>query len=312
MSCDSDALQSVTVMSGQRGGLDALLQRPRPSLFQQFVREPCIFIAEKLYNWRLIIASEPINPVAVVCISDTHNHQPSETPAGEILVHAGDLTQSGTLGELQASLNWINSCPHLYKIVIAGNHDLFLDHTLPHADPAANKTINWGDIIYLNSESTTIFCNNGRRLRIYGSPLTPRHGNWAFQYSRNQDVWHTSIPEDVDILVTHGPPKGHLDAGYLGCKHLLKEVWRTKPRLHIFGHVHDGYGMEWVQYDRLQKAYENTVMASGGLWNLVRVLFEFVVAHVNPVKESRTLFVNAAMVGGLRDEQRRVPITVHV
>jgi len=89
-------------------------------------------------------------------------------------------------------------------------------------------------------------------------------------------------------------------------------VWRTKPRLHIFGHVHDGYGMEWVQYDRLQKAYENTVMASGGLWNLVRVLFEFVVAHVNPVKESRTLFVNAAMVGGLRDEQRRVPITVHV
>src|SRR6188768_3083249 len=94
----------------------------------------------KAYNWRPIIAFEPINPVAVVCISDTHNHQPSETPAGEILIHAGDLTQSGTLEELQASLNWINSCPHLYKIVIAGNHDLFLDHTLPHADPAAKKT----------------------------------------------------------------------------------------------------------------------------------------------------------------------------
>ncbi|KAF2257361.1 Metallo-dependent phosphatase [Trematosphaeria pertusa] len=299
-------------MFGRSSGLDALLERPRPSTLQQFIREPCIFLVTKLYKWRRTMGFEPINPIAVVCISDTHNSQPSDIPAGEILIHAGDITQTGTLKEIHASLDWLNSLPHPFKVLIAGNHDILLDHTQPHADPAARASINWGNIIYLDSESTTISCANGRRLKIYGSPLTPRHGNWAFQYPRNQDVWQTKIPADTDILITHGPPKGHLDAGHLGCKYLLDEVWRKKPRLHVFGHVHDGYGVDWVQFDGLQRAYENAVIAGGGLWNLGRVLFEFIVAHFTPGKESKALFVNPTIVGGLRDEQRRRPITVYV
>ncbi|KAJ4376238.1 hypothetical protein N0V83_001521 [Neocucurbitaria cava] len=299
-------------MLGTSEGLDALLERRPPSKLQQFVKEPCVFLASQLYRSRRVVCFEPIKPIAVVCLSDTHNSQ-SYIPAGEILIHAGDITQAGTLKEIQTSLDWLNSLPHSNKIIIAGNHDILLDPNQLHSGPAAcASSINWGNIIYLNSNSTTVTCENGRQLKIYGSPLTPRHGNWAFQYPRDQDVWRSEIPADTDILITHGPPKGHLDAGHLGCKYLLDEIWRKKPRLHVFGHVHDGYGIEWVQFDKLQRAYENIIDAGGGLWGLAGVLFEFLAAYLSTAKESRALMVNPAIVGGLRDEQRRRPIVVHV
>lgn len=238
-------------MFGRSEGLDALLERPRPSYLQLFVKEPCVFLASQLYRWRRAVCFEPIKSVSVVCLSDTHNTQPSDVPDGDILIHAGDITQAGTLKEIQTSLDWLNSLPHSKKVLIAGNHDILLDHNGPLSDPAARATINWGNIIYLNSNSTIVTCENGRELQIYGCPLTPRHGNWAFQYPRDQDVWRSKIPADTDILITHGPPKGHLDAGHLGCKHLLEEIWRKKPKLHVFGHVHDGYGKEWIQFDKL-------------------------------------------------------------
>ncbi|CAO2657053.1 Nn.00g058560.m01.CDS01 [Neocucurbitaria sp. VM-36] len=176
-------------MFGTSGGLDALPERPRPSKLQQFVKEPCVFLASQLYRWRRVVCLEPIKPIAVVCLSNSHNSQPSDIPAGEILIHAGDITQAGTLKEIQTSLDWLNSLPHSNKIIIAGNHDIHLDHNQLHSGPAASASINWGKIIYLDSNSTTVTCENGRQLKIYSSPLTPRHGNWAFQYPRDQDVW---------------------------------------------------------------------------------------------------------------------------
>jgi 3',5'-cyclic AMP phosphodiesterase CpdA len=288
------------------GGLDAILKRPRPSVWQQFIREPCVFLATKIYNWRRVSNFEPTKPITVVCVSDTHNSQPNIPPA-EILIHAGDLTQSGTQGEIQKGLDWLNSLPHPFKILVAGNHDILLDENQP-----GRASLKWGSVIYLENEATTISCRNGRCLKIYGSPLSPRHGNWPFQYPRDEDVWHGKVPEDTDILITHGPPKGHLDTGYLGCRFLLDEIWRKKPRLHVFGHVHEGYGLEWVQFNGLQSAYESTVVARGGLLNLGRVLLEFLFARLNPVEEAKTLLVNPAMVGGLRDEQRRQPIMVQI
>ncbi|KAF1839716.1 Metallo-dependent phosphatase [Decorospora gaudefroyi] len=293
------------------GGLDALLERPRPNIWERFIMEPCIFLVTILYKCRRIVRFQPLKPIPVVCISDTHNSQP-DIPAGEVLIHAGDITQSGSLKEIQHSLDWLNSLPHPFKLLIAGNHDILLDNSQPRADLVEHASLDWGSVIYLNSKSTTISCSNGRRLKIYGSPFSPRHGNWAFQYPRNEDVWHGKVPEDTDILITHGPPKGHLDAGHLGCKFLLDEVWRKKPRLHVFGHVHEGYGLEWVQFDALQRAYENTVIAGGGLWNLGQVLVEFLFARFSPAKESRALFVNPSMVGGFRDDQKRRPIMVYV
>jgi len=93
-----------------------------------------------------------------------------------------------------------------------------------------------------------------RKLKIYGAPQIPKCGGkeFAFQYERGQDAWGKTVPDDVDVLVTHGPPKWHLDVaanGGLGCEHELRECWRVKPTLHVFGHVHSGYGMEYIWWD---------------------------------------------------------------
>lgn len=198
------------------------------------------------------------------------------------------------------------------RLWFAGNHDLFLDRERRRAGLTTPQAINWGEITYLNNQTTTITAANGRTFNIYGSPLSPRHGNRAFQYPRTQDVWNGQVPADTDILITHGPPKTHLDLGTLGCRFLLDEVWRAKPRLHIFGHVHEGYGQEWIQFDSLQKAYEGTLIEGGGIWNAGRVFFEYIFAYFKPVKESRALLVNAAAVGGLRDDKKRLAIAVEI
>ncbi|RYO79115.1 hypothetical protein DL766_005247 [Monosporascus sp. MC13-8B] len=254
------------------------------------------------------------DPVSIVCISDTHNSQPA-LPDGDVLIHAGDLTQSGTFKELEAAIAWLRGHRHPIKIIIAGNHDLLLD---PSRDDASGepttlrKSLDWGDIIYLQDEEATVTCaRNGRRLRVYGSPHSPRHGNWAFQHPREKDVWADGrVPAGIDVLITHGPPRAHLDLLNLGCVHLLRELWRVRPRLHVFGHIHEGAGTELVRFDSLQEAYERTVAAGGGVVNLMRTAILFVGAFMCPAAETKSLLVNASIVGGLRDQKRRKPVTV--
>ncbi|OKL56300.1 hypothetical protein UA08_08552 [Talaromyces atroroseus] len=292
--------------------LYVLIKRPRPSSWQQFLSQPCVFLARKLYTWLPRLPAQPLTKlVSVICIADTHNAQLA-LPDGDILIHAGDLTQSGSLKELQAAVAWLRVQPHPIKIVIAGNHDLCLDanfqHTAGHTSSA--EAVDWGDIIYLQNTETTITCQNGRSLRVYGSPYSPRHGNWAFQYPRTEDIWKGEIPDNIDILVTHGPPRTHLDLLNLGCVHLLQEIWRVRPHLHIFGHVHDGAGTEWLQFDLLQKLYEQTIISGGGIFNVIQMAREFLRSFFNSSTEAKCLLVNAAMVGGLRDDQRRQPVEV--
>lgn len=302
--------------------LESLLHRPRPSPWQRFRRDPWVWAARFIHERRRhTLPFQPLaeDAVSVVCVSDTHNTQP-DLPAAHILIHAGDLTQSGSLEELQAALAWLKSQPHPVKIVVAGNHDLLLDVSLDEthggtaAQTARRDRLDWGDIIYLQNSDTTITCPNGRRLRVYGSPQSARHGNWAFQYPRSESekTWRGTIPDDVDILVTHGPPRAHLDTLRLGCPALLGEVWRVRPRLHIFGHVHEGYGTEWLDFDAVQEAYERTVVAGGGLWNVIRLAVAFIRAMLRPGAEARSLLVNPCIVGGLRDDERRKPIVVQI
>ena len=304
------------MFGGRSSGLDALLHRPRRTPWQEFWREPFVFIARWLYSTRPVVPAEPLaNPVSVVCISDTHNSQP-DLPDSDLLIHAGDLTQSGSLKELQQAINWLRSQPHRHKVVVAGNHDLLLDTTCDRNRLAAESEkaqLDWGDVTYLEDAETTITCANGRRLRIYGSPKSARHGNWAFQYPRSQDAWASSVPEGVDILITHGPPRSHLDLLHLGCVHLLRELWRVRPSLHVFGHVHEGYGQEWLQFDSLQEAYEQTIIDKGGLWNALKVLREYLSSrYLSSSLEAKCRLVNPSMVGGLRDDQRRRPVKVEI
>lgn len=106
------------------------------------------------------------------------------------------------------------------------------------------------------------------------------------------------------------PPRAHLDLLNLGCVHLLRGLWRARPRLHVFEHVHERAGTEWLLFDGLQDAYERTVVAGGGLWNLLSTMREFVNAFFYRSVEAKCLLVTPSMVGGLRDDERRQPIKV--
>ncbi|EAW19304.1 putative phosphoesterase [Aspergillus fischeri NRRL 181] len=136
--------------------------------------------------------------IRVVCISDTHNTQP-QLPEGDLLIHAGDLTQSGTQVELEAQIEWLDRQPHRFKVAIAGNHELCLDPKAQAKTPGGNEAVDWKSIRYLENSSTILDFGYGR-LKVFGSPYTPRHGNWAFQYPRNENIWdEIRMPEDVDI-----------------------------------------------------------------------------------------------------------------
>ncbi|KAK2764410.1 hypothetical protein FQN54_009104 [Arachnomyces sp. PD_36] len=298
--------------------LHSLLERKKPSAWSLFLSNPVVFLSKTLYSWRKI----PVEPTAlssqvttVVCTSDTHNSQPN-VPEGDVLLHAGDLTQSGSHAEIQATVDWLNTLPHEHKVVIAGNHDVFLDpdYGLSTGTNHKRDTIEWGDVTYLRDRSTTLRCSGGRKIKIYGSPWTPRCGNWAFQHHRTDDIWRDTIPSDTDILITHGPPKGYLDlSNNLGCQFLLEELWRlrNKPRLHVFGHIHEGYGREWALFDGLQRSYDDVMRSNGGGLKLLKMAYQFVVSYLRPKRGNQaTLMVNAAMVGGLRDELRRQPVVV--
>ncbi|KAK3682201.1 Metallo-dependent phosphatase-like protein [Podospora appendiculata] len=288
--------------------LDDIVHRTRPNACHLFWRAPVVYMARKLYMYSQPSPHETPSRgprISIVCISDTHNTQPV-LPHGDVLIHAGDLTQSGSFSELQTTLDWLQSQPHAHKIVVAGNHDLLRDSSRDKIHNAARERLRWGDIIYLQDSSTTIHVvspgtSESRAIKVHGSPRTPWNGNWAFQYTRADDVWGGTIPEDTDVLITHGPPRAHLDLLNLGCGHLLRELWRVRPRLHVFGHVHEGHGTEWVRFDGLQEAYERAVVCSGGLGNLGVVMWEF-----------GTLLVNAAVVGGLRDLEMRAPVKVYI
>jgi hypothetical protein len=98
----------------------------------------------------------------------------------------------------------------------------------------------------------------------------------------------------------------------LGCHHLFQELWRVQPLLHIFGHAHEGHGHERVVFDKLQRAYERTLSTGGGVLNVLTILKELLVSLCRAERVVVCQLVNPAMVGGLRDDERRQPITVCV
>jgi hypothetical protein len=109
-----------------------------------------------------------------------------------------------------------------------------------------------------SAEPLVLGFDDERTVTIWGSSLLPRCGsesNNAFMYDVGSDPWNHVIPRGTEILVTHTPPAYHLDLG-LGCPSLLKEIWRVQPKLHVFGHVHCGRGMQPVYWDDCQRAYE--------------------------------------------------------
>lgn len=180
--------------------------------------------------------------IRIICLSDTHNrHEQINVPDGDILIHAGDATNRGTIDEIVLFDEWFSNLPHPHKIFVAGNHDwLFETNNI-----RARKLLD-SSIYYLQDSTVEI-----ENLKIYGSPWQPRFYDWAFNLNRGAELaekWKL-IPDETDVLITHGPPNGILDevqrryfVENTGCEELRKRVETIRPRLHVFGHIHCGYG----------------------------------------------------------------------
>jgi Icc-related predicted phosphoesterase len=178
----------------------------------------------------------------LVCISDTHSlhSRIPEIPDGDVLIHAGDCLGAGTLDNVRDLNDWLATLPHAHKIVIAGNHDWAFQET----PGFARETLT--NAIYLEDSGVEI---DG--VHFWGSPWTPTFLDWAYMRDRGAPIrkkWDL-IPEGIDVLITHGPPArigDEVAIGFknqnVGCADLLQRVQELSPRVHICGHIHEGYG----------------------------------------------------------------------
>jgi Icc-related predicted phosphoesterase len=175
----------------------------------------------------------------IVVISDTHGrHEELLMPDGDVLIHAGDFTRYGAEEDVCLFNEFLGSLPHKHKIVIAGNHDSCLEQVPEQAEKLLTNAT------YLKDNSIVI---DG--IKFYGSPWQPWFFDWSFNLQRGTEIkekW-ALIDEDTDVLITHGPPQGYCDrvreGENVGCADLLEVVELIMPRLHIFGHIHEGYGL---------------------------------------------------------------------
>lgn len=184
----------------------------------------------------------------------------------DVIVFSGDMSGRGYEHEVKNFLEWFNNLnKSAVKIFIAGNHDFFFDTEWygrtrlgVNRHEAHNDLIQkdiekllsgYPDLIYLNDSGVTI-----EGIKFWGSPITPWFHDWAFNRLDDEIQSHwEKIPNDIDVLITHGPPFGIGDLLHpkfqilnknknVGCPHLLKEINRVKPIIHAFGHIHEGWG----------------------------------------------------------------------
>lgn len=260
-------------------------------------------LAIKLYNWST--TSQPsADPITIVCISDTQNSKP-DIPTGDVLLHAGNLSQYGTFEEVQAALNWLNTLPHAHKIVIAGRRDFILDDVFveQHREwdiktwEQSRLELDWGNITYLFDERHDVAVR-GRTLVLFGSPHTPESGDYAFQYKGYENFWFWRVPSDAAVLFVHGPP-GRTSEDLLGCPWLLDEVKRVKPQLVVCGNMQGARREDVLKMGKVEELYAE-IMASDGKGNsltLLKLLLESVKMKFGKSKDpsGTTRIVNASV-----------------
>lgn len=253
-------------------------------------------------------------------------------PPADILLHAGDITFVGQETEHQLMVDMLKDADAELKIVIAGNHDITLDEKYYNEvgyckhwrngrqDLAKIREMYCGEearrhgIVYMDEGLRTFTLNNGARFTVYASPYQPEFCRWAFAYNRSQDRFNPSPSPDgaefqaenpvpsypgVDIMLTHGPPKGIRDGvSYVrkvGCDHLRRAVARARPRIHCFGHIHEGHGAERMNWET-----ESSEKIPQDRDRELENRCAYVDASRNSNKSLRlgeeTLFVNAAVV----------------
>ena len=189
----------------------------------------------------------------VTLISDTHTQHArvgKDLPGGDLLIHAGDFMASG-YNPMEAMLffKWFDEIDNYdTKVFIAGNHDRYMQDYPTEAKYLLDKHLT---ISYLEDNMLSKYVNETTDVKIYGTPWQPEFYNWAFNLPRNgselQSKWD-AIPDNTDILVTHGPAYGFLDdvegrrGQHLGCELLTERIKAFKPKIHVCGHIHTGHG----------------------------------------------------------------------
>lgn len=282
-------------------------------------------------------------------LSDTHGMQfkPEAKPAQQanVAIHCGDLTTESKLSEYHSTIQLLKDLNAPLKLVIAGNHDFTLDTPVyrqklagvPHINPGHIRK-GYGDygeakalfakardagIVFLDEGTHHFVLDNGASLTVYASPYTPSVGDWAFQYRPEQG--HDFTFDSADLVITHGPPRGVLDSTIsglrAGCPALFAAVARARPRIHCFGHIHEGWGAKVVSWKKGMSGapshfadidHRRSVLVEDLAGLERRVLVESAkevcrasshyAGDENPVRKGeQTLFVNAA----LRDSEYR-------
>ncbi|KAK4458202.1 Metallo-dependent phosphatase-like protein [Cladorrhinum samala] len=223
---------------------------------------------------------QPLINTKFLIISDTHAATGLTVPnlPVDVAIHCGDLTDESKISEFRTTLSLLRSINAPLKLVIAGNHDFALDtpmfvkkttqaQTVLSIEPELIKET-YGDlgearklfedakadgIIFLDEGVHHFNLDNGASLTVYASPYTSSlEADWGFQYRKGEHHDFAIQNNNVDVVITHGPPKGVLDRTCsrqtAGCEHLFAAVARARPRMHCFGHIHEGWGARLVAW----------------------------------------------------------------
>ena len=204
----------------------------------------------------------------IVCISDTHTLHKGmshEIPSGDVLIHAGDISNRGGEKDVTEFIHWFQNIGDFdTKIFVSGNHDhCFEQVNRPHhkrdydwlRNLMSPENLAQSDVYYLEDNSMTIeYPEFSKPIKFYGSPWQPWFYDWAFNLPRMghelYEKWN-NIPKDTDVLITHGPPNGFGDLvnnwrqpnSNVGCELLRNKIEELNLTLNVFGHIHEGYGV---------------------------------------------------------------------
>ncbi|KAF2002635.1 Metallo-dependent phosphatase [Amniculicola lignicola CBS 123094] len=213
-------------------------------------------------------ATASTQPVRFLIISDTHGFELASHPECDVVLHCGDMTEDGSPASISGALESLAKIKAELKLCIAGNHEISLDKEYYTSEGGSEKDSEKSGVTFLNEGTHEFTVESGASFTLYASPYTPKYGASAFQYESREDRYNpptitpawgknvgnqvSTIPEGIDIVMTHGPPQYILDrtgdGRNAGCEHLRRAIVRTRPRLHCFGHVHSGYGAQRIQY----------------------------------------------------------------
>jgi Icc-related predicted phosphoesterase len=188
----------------------------------------------------------------ITALSDSHGlHDSVVVPKSDLLVHTGDFCNQGTLQDVIAFAKWFSKQEADCKVCVAGNHDLYCEQSYSTVERIfAEFGIN-----YLENSSIEY-----KGFNIYGTPYTPVFFDWAYMFPREEmydKVW-SKVPDNTNILLTHGPMKGCLDKVlkkyanedddfHVGCTGMLQRVKELKElELIVCGHIHSGYGVQML------------------------------------------------------------------